>query len=157
MDSALDFLRDSLRFNQEYKEALDRKASFLLGIASVVLVVSSNNITKPGFVLVGLGALVSSLFSVWVISFPFRRTHKGKFSLMCAWGFDHLSEGEYSRQIERLINDPTAMVATYKQEIFALSEYSIKIKLRFIKLASLALTLGLTIGFAVVLLNQAPA
>lgn len=157
MDLALDFLKESLRFNQEYKEALDRKASFLLGIASVVLVVSSNNITNPGFLLVGLGALVSSVFSVWVISFPFRRTHKGKFSLMCAWGFEHLSEGEYSQQIERLINDPTAMLATYKQEIFALSEYSIKIKLKFIKLASLALTLGLAVGFAVVLLNRAPA
>lgn len=155
MDISFDFLKDSLRFNQEYKEALDRKASFLLGIASVVLIVSSNNVEKPGFLLVGLGALISSLFSVWVISFPFRKTHKGKFSLMCAWGFDHLKEAEYSQQIDRLIRDPQAMLATYKQEIFALSEYSIKMKLRFIKLASLALTVGLVVGFLVVILNQA--
>ncbi len=154
MNLALDFLRESLRFNQEYKESLDHKASFLLGIASVVLVLSLNNLQKPGFLVVALGALASSIFSIWVISFPFRKTHRGQFSLICAWGFEHLTEGEYNRQIEQVMNNEPAVINTYKKEIFALSEYSIKIKLHFIKLASLALTIGLVAGLVVIVLNR---
>jgi len=147
MSLSLEFLRESLRFNQDYKESLDHKASFLLGIASVVLVLSFNNIEKPGFLVVAVGALLSSIFSIWVISFPFRKTHRGKFSLMCAWGFDHLTESEYNRQLDQIMSEEQSIIKTYKQEIFALSEYSIKIKLHFIKLASFALTVGLLVGF----------
>jgi hypothetical protein len=153
MSTALDFLRESLRFNQEYKESLDHKASFLLGIASVVLVLSFNNLHTPGFLVVALGALAASTFLVWVISFPFRKTHRGQFSLICAWGFEHLTEGEYTRQLEHVMNSESAVIDTYRKEIFALSEYSIKIKLRFIKLASLALTIGLVVGFALIIGN----
>jgi len=154
MPPALDFLRESLRFNQEYKESLDRKASFLLGIASVILVLSFNNIDRPGFLVVAVGALFASLFSIWVISFPFRRLHQGKFSLICAWGFEHLTEADYNLRLDAVLNNETAMLQTFKQEIFALSEYSIKTKLRFIKLASLALTFGLVAGFAVIIFTN---
>lgn len=153
MDNGIDFLRESLRFNQEYKESLDHKASFLLGVGSVVLVLSLNNVTRPGFGVVAAGALLASLFSIWVISFPFRKTHRGKFSILCAWGFDHLSEAEYNRQLDDVLASEQATMATYRKEIFALSEYSIKIKLRFIKLASLTLTLGLVIGGWIILMT----
>lgn len=151
MQYQVDFLKESLRFNQAYKESLDHKASFLLGVASVVLVLSLNNIERAGFVVVAVGALFSSLFSIWVISFPFRKTHKGRFSLLCAWGFEDLTEAEYNRQMDKLLESEAGPVAIYKQEIFALSEYSIKMKLRFIKAASLILTLGLLVGFASVI------
>lgn len=147
----IDFLAESLRFNQDYKESLDHKASFLLGVASLILVLSLNNIERPGFIVVAIGALLSSLFSIWVISFPFRKTHRGKFSLLCAWGFEHLSEAEYNRQLDQIVSSNDAMMATYRKEIFALSQYSIKIKLHFIKLASLTLTLGLVVGCLIVL------
>ncbi|MBI5465799.1 MAG: hypothetical protein HY974_00750 [Candidatus Kerfeldbacteria bacterium] len=151
MSLALDFLKDSLNFNQSYKESLDRKASFLLGISSVILVLSFNNIARPGFLLIALGALLASLFSVWVISFPFRKTHRGKFSIICAWGFAHLTAEEYSRRLNEVWQNENALQAAYQKEIFALSEYSIKIKLRFIKLASLSLTLGLVVGFILIM------
>jgi hypothetical protein len=154
MSNEIDFLKESLRFNQEYKESLDHKASFVLGIASVVLVLSLNNIEKPGFLLVATGALLSSVFSIWVISFPFRKTHKGKFSILCAWGFEDLTEEEYNQRLNKVLQDEAQVVATYKQEIYALSEYSIKIKLRFIKLASFTLTIGLIVGFAAIIIGR---
>lgn len=147
MSNEIDFLKESLRFNQIYKESLDRKASFLLGIASVVLVLSLNNIEKSGFLLVSTGALLSSIFSIWVISFPFRKTYKGKFSIMCAWGFEDLTEAEYNQKLDKVLQNEAGVIIVYKQEIYALSEYSIKIKLHFIKLASFTLTIGLIIGF----------
>jgi hypothetical protein len=151
MSLALDFLMDSLRFNQAYKESLDRKASFLLGISSVVLVLSFNNVARPGFLLIALGALLASIFSVWVINFPFQKVHRGQFSIICAWGFEHLTAEEYDRKLTAVFEDEAAIQAAYRQEIFALSEYSIKMKLRFIKMASLALTLGLVVGFILIL------
>lgn len=154
MTNEIDFLKESLRFNQEYKESLDHKASFVLGIASVVLVLSLNNIEKPGFLLVAVGALLSSIFSIWVISFPFRKTHKGKFSILCAWGFEDLTETEYNQKLDKVLQSEAGVVATYKQEIYALSEYSIKIKLRFIKLASFTLTIGLVVGFVAIIISR---
>ena len=151
MSLALDFLKDSLRFNQAYKEALDHKASFLLGISSVILVLSFNNIARPGFLLIAIGALLASLFSIWVISFPFQKVHRGQFSIICAWGFEHLTADEYDKKLKVVFEDEQAIQAAYQQEIFALSEYSIKTKLRFIKLASLSLTLGLVIGFILIM------
>lgn len=140
------FLQASLDTQRRYKEHLDQKASILLGISGVIFVLSISNIEKVGFLIIAIFSLVSVILNVWVISFPFKKHHRGKFGFMCYLGFYDLDFKEYSRKLKIILDSKDGMVNEYATEIYSLAEHSIKFKTKLIRYASFALSLGLLIG-----------
>jgi len=144
--SQIHFLKDTLAHHHQMRDALDNKASFLLGISGVIFVLSIVHLEKIGFLVIAITSLIACLFSIWTVSFPFRKTKKKAFGLMCWWGFEKMNFEEYTKRIEEILGSDKAITKEYLKEIYALSKYSLKPKSSMIRLASFTLTIGLIVG-----------
>lgn len=144
--SQIHFLKDTLAHHHQMRDALDNKASFLLGISGVIFVLSIVYLERIGFLVITITSLVTCLFSIWTVSFPFRKTKKKAFGLMCWWGFEKMGLEEYTKEIEKTLESDKAITREYLKEIYALSKHSLKPKSSMIRLASFILTVGLIAG-----------
>lgn len=145
--NALNFLRDSFHHHRELTNALDRKASFLLALASVIFGLSIINAGSIPFFVMAVCSLLSALLCVLVITSPFRGRIKGRFSLLCWWGFADKNYEQYKEGLDKVLASESAMVEEYKKEVWGLANYSLKPKTILLKWASYILLLGLLVGF----------
>lgn len=145
--NALNFLRDSFHHHRELTNALDRKASFLLALASVIFGLSIINLGSIPFLVMTVCSLFSALLCVLVITSPFRGKIKGRFSLLCWWGFADKNYEQYKEGLDKVFASESAMIEEYEKENWSLANYSLKPKTILLKWASYVLLLGLLVGF----------
>ncbi len=142
----LNFIRDAYLHQREQRTIFDNKASFLVGVSGIIFALSVNRIEKVGFLVIAIFALVSLILSVWAVSFPFHRTKKRVFSLLCWSGFKGLRKDEYERIIKEELNSQEKIAREYLKEIYALSKYSIEPKVKLVRIAGFILSLSLILG-----------
>lgn len=152
----IDFLKTALHHQIFIHDSLDRKASWLLGISGVLFVLSLSRLDTPGFEIIIVFTLLSALFNIWAISFPFKYERRKCFSFLCWKGIRRLSFEEYKKEAASILADEPRMIKEYDKEIYSLSEYSIKPKSRLIRWASLCLTIGLIAGFIIIVFEIWP-
>jgi hypothetical protein len=147
----LDFLKTALNHQIFIHNSLDSKASWLLGISGVLFVLSLSHLDLPVFKWIAVFSLLSALFNIWAISFPFKYERRQGFSFLCWKGFRRLNFVEYQKEADAIIGDEQRMIIEYEKEIHSLSEHSIKPKSRLIRWGSVCLTISFIAGFVGVL------
>lgn len=145
-ESKLAFLQASLEAQRRNREHLDQKASILVGVSSIIFILSASRLQIVGFAIIALFSLIACLLCVWTISFPFRKIDKNKFGLICYLGFYNLSFKEYYNKLTDALRSEDEIIKEFAREVYALAQYSVKLKARWIRFASLSLSVGLILG-----------
>ena len=65
---------------------------------------------------------------------------------MCYLGFYKMKYKEYYENVKDVLRSEEHMIQEFTKEIYSLVEYSIRFKVKLIRYAGLALTIGLVIG-----------
>ena len=146
-ENAINFLRDSLVHHRDLKNALDHKASFLVGISGVIFTLSVGHLEKMQFLILAIGSFLTVLLAILVIFLPFRRKIKEKFGLMCWWGFSDKSFNQYKDELNKIFNSNEEISLEYMKEIWNLTNYSLNPKTKLLKCASSILILSLLSAF----------
>ncbi len=144
---SINFLRDSLIHHRDLKNALDRKASFLLGISGVIFTLSIGLLLEIQFLILAVSSFLSAFLSILVICSPFRRGTKKSFGLMCWWGFSDKNFEQYTEELNKVFTSETQISQEYMKEIWNLTNYSLKPKTKLLNSASIILISGFFIGF----------
>lgn len=144
---SIKFLRDSLVHHRSLKNSLDQKASFLVAIAGVIFGLSIGRLDEIHFLVLAVASFLAVLLSIIITFLPFRGKLKGKFGLMCWWGFSNKSFEEYEAELKKSLVSDEKIAQEYAKEIWGLANYSLKPKTRILKWASIILILGLLGGF----------
>ena len=152
-EKSLDFLKTSLGHQMFFHNALDQKASWLLGISGVIFVLSLSYLNLIGFKIMAIFSLIAALANIWVISFPFRHERSSSFSFLCWKGIKRMTLEDYQKEAKRIFKSDKKIADEYYKEIHSLVEHSIKPKSRLIRLGSLLLTLGFVISFFSIVLE----
>lgn len=143
----LQFLRDSLAHHRDLRNALDTKASLLLGLSGVVFALSVKQIEELPFFIFSSFSLISVLLLILVVRRPFRRKkHIGE-GLMCWWSFRADDYEGYKEEIAKVKETDEKIAEEYTKEIWNLAQYSLRPKTILLRWSSFVLTLGLFIGF----------
>ena len=87
------------------------------------------------------------LLSISATFLPFRRHAKEKFGSMCWLGFSDRSFNQYKDELDEVFASDEKMAEEYMKEIYSLANYSIKLKVKYLKWASIILIIGLFAGF----------
>lgn len=146
--NSINFLRDSLTHHRDLKNALDHKASFLLGISGVIFGLSVGHLCELQFLIIAISSFFTALLSVFVICLPFRHSKvKRKFGLMCWWGFLNKNFDQYKDDLNKVFISEEEIAQEYMKEIWNLANYSLKPKNKLLRLSSIILILGLLGGF----------
>ncbi len=144
---SFEFLRDSLIHHRSLKNSLDQKASFLVGVSGIIFGLSVGHLDEIHFLVLAVTSFVAVFLSILVTFLPFRGKSKGKFGLMCWWGFSDKSFDEYEKGLNEVFSSDEKIAQEYMKEIWILANYSLKPKTKLLKWASLILILGLLGGF----------
>lgn len=145
--NSINFLRDSLIHHRDLKNAIDRKASFLLGISGVIFTLSIAQLQEIQFLVLAISSFLAAFLSILVICSPFRGGVRKKFGLMCWWGFSNKNFEEYRDELNRIFSSEERISQEYMKEIWNLVNYSLKPKTKLLNRASLILIFGFLIGF----------
>lgn len=145
--NSINFLRDSLIHHHDVRNSLDRKASFVLAIAGVVFAFSIVQLEKVQYFIIAVTSFITIILSVLILCLPYRGKIKGKFGLMCWWGFSGKSFEQYSDELNKVFVSDERIIEEYKKEIWNLANHSLKPKSELLKWASYILVVGLFVGF----------
>ena len=156
----LGFLKDAMMNQVYYKNALDNKANVLLGVAGVIFGLSLTQLgaVSPAFQ-VGLIVLIAttilvSLLCIWTIKMPFQK-RKFKQRLMCFYGFEGMSFGEYKEAVMKASGSREGLIDEYLTEIYGLYKNSIEPKYALVRASAAILTVGLVVGGLLMIAGKA--
>ncbi len=144
---SINFLRDSLTHHRSLKNSLDQKASFLVAISGIIFGLSVGRLQELHFLALAIASFLTVVLSILVTFLPFRGKMKGKFGMMCWWGFSDKNLEEYEKELKKSLDSDEKITHEYAKEIWSLVNNSLKPKTRILKWASFILLLGLLGGF----------
>lgn len=145
--NSLNFLRDSFVHHRSLRSSLDQKSSFLVGVSGIIFGLSVGHLDKIHFLVLAIISFLTVLLSISATFLPFRKNIKQKFGSMCWMGFSDKSFDEYKEELNKVFASDEKIAHEYMQEIYSLANYSIKLKIKLLKWASMILILGLLAGF----------
>ncbi len=139
---SINLLRDSLTQHYNLRNALDQKASFLSALSGIIFGLSIGHLEKPYFLILAISSFLTVFVSILAVFLPFRRI-KGRFSLICWWGFLGQDFEQYKRGLNDVFVSRERTAEEYMREIWNLGNYSLKPKSKILKFASVILISGL--------------
>lgn len=145
-ESQIHFLKDIFTYQWEMRNALDRKASFLLSISGIIFVLSMMHLEKISFKVIAFASIISCLIALWTITLPFKERRRKAFHLMSFLGFSKMTPEEYYQQILETIETDEKIIEEYIRNVYALATRSLEPKSKLIRIGNSVLTLGLIIG-----------
>lgn len=144
---SIHFLRDSLIHHRDLRNALDQKASLLLGLAGVIFALSVSHLPETPFLVLAVSSLLTVFLTIFVVFLPFRSKKGVKPGSMCWWGFIGGGFDQYREEIDRILDSEKEISKEYIKEIWNLANYSIKPKVKILKWASSIQLIGFLLGF----------
>lgn len=145
-EKIFNYLRDSLAHNRDVKNALDNKASLLLAISGAIFTLSIANINRPTFTTLAIFMAAVIMLCVWSVFLPQRDKTKVKKGFFCWWGYDMKNFDEYKNNLNEIFAQPDKILDEYETEIWNIVNFSIKLKTKTLKAASLLFVAGVLIS-----------
>jgi len=99
MSEKIIFLREFLNHQQDIKNILNHKASFVIAISGIIFTLSLGKMDQLPFLILAISSFFSTLLSIFIIRFPFHSKTETKFNMIGYWGFSKKSYDEYKKGI----------------------------------------------------------
>lgn len=155
----LSFLKDSLEKQLRVYHNYETRANYTIALSSGILVFAiAHLISKPiftlGIYIIILTAFISLILSLLTLKPPkFMRKKRQKESLFYHNNISDLSFEDFNKKINKTIDSPKEIVKQYSMEIYNLATYSIGPRKIFSSYTTPILTVGLTIGIILILIE----
>lgn len=140
----------------------DAKANMMLTVASVVITLSIRYLTEPHFRWAAATMIAFCALTILLSAYaamPKRpilhlgetrpNPHHPHFNLMFFGDFSRLTQDEFEKAMEDVMNDPSKTYEVQVREIYLLGCFLEKQKFRFVRLAYLAFIAGMLISTAI--------
>ena len=157
--SHLDHLMRATQFHHvQLSSMADVKANMLLTMSSVVLTLCLPQVLKnshlwPLYILISFCLLTICLAAYAVMpklppaNLPPPNAQDPSFNLLFFGDFSRMSQAQFEREMEEMMNDPGRTYGAQVREIYLLGTFLAKKKYRFLRLGYLAFITGLFASF----------
>lgn len=145
-------LRTAQQHHVQLSVMADTKASILITVSSIVMTIalgqSSDPALRPALLTLATSCLLSLVLAI-VAVLPTFSKRKGTRNLLFFGHFADMSEEEFMRAVDQVVQSDERIYETLVRDIYSLGTYLHRKKFRFLRFAYIALLAGFTLAMLV--------